>query len=437
MQLDELFVDASTVGMVMHRPAGAIERVNSAALEMLGLTLDQITGRTSIDPRWRAVHPDMSDFPGEHHPAMRTLRTGESVRGEIMGVFNPVVQAYRWITVDSLPVMVDGERWAFVTFIDISELRAAQARAESTLRAVDEHAIVSETDTAGVIVHANDAFCQISGYTRDELIGSTHRLVRSGVHPPEFYRDMWTTIVAGRVWHGEICNMRKDGSHYWVQSTIAPLTSPVGGACGYISIRTDITAQVEAAELAAKCARVDDLTGLFNRRHFNEQLLSQWQQSAPTHRPLALIMLDVDRFKDYNDRWGHQGGDEALRTVAAVLTREVAAEGIADTCVARWGGEEFAVLLSGANADAAARLAGRILAGIRTSGLRHADGSSPLTVSAGVGVAAERAVTSPAALVTAADARLYEAKRAGRDCVVGLEADDWRATSLVDVAGDQ
>lgn len=437
MQLDELLVDSSTVGIVVQRPDGAIERVNAASLTMLGLTLAQITGRTSIDPRWRAVHVDLTDFPGDQHPAMRVLRTGETVRGEIMGVFNPVVGDYVWITIDAVPLAVDGERWAFVTFVDITELRVAQARAESTLRAVDEHAIVSETDTAGVIVHANDAFCQISGYSRDELIGATHRLLRSGVHSPDFYRDMWDTIVAGGVWHGQICNLRKDGSLYWVQSTISPLTSPVGGHTGYISIRTDITAQVEAAELASKDARTDDLTALSNRRNFDEQLLTQWQRSSPMRIPLALIMLDVDRFKDYNDSWGHQRGDEALQAVAEAVLREVSATDNAEACCARWGGEEFAVLLPGTRAAEAQHLAGAILARVRAANLPHQDGSGPLTLSAGVAVAAERSVTSPAGLVAAADDRLYQAKRAGRDRVSSVCGECDEEPLLVDVARDE
>ncbi|HEY0946753.1 MAG TPA: PAS domain S-box protein, partial [Opitutaceae bacterium] len=83
---------------------------------------------------------------------------------------------------------------------------------------VDAHAILAITDANGVIVFANDRFCEISGYERSELIGKTHRVVKSGVHPPEFFADLWRTIIAGRVWHGTICNRAKDGHRYWVES---------------------------------------------------------------------------------------------------------------------------------------------------------------------------------------------------------------------------
>lgn len=107
--------------------------------------------------------------------------------------------------------------------------------------ALDQHAIVSITDTKGTIVYANDRFCEISGYRRDELIGKNHRIVKSGVHPPETYCDMWGTIALGHVWHGEICNRAKNGHFYWVSATIVPLLGHDGQPEQYIGIRTDIS----------------------------------------------------------------------------------------------------------------------------------------------------------------------------------------------------
>ena len=124
----------------------------------------------------------------------------------------------------------------------------ARLRLEQLRLAIDAHAIVSIADAQGRITYVNDKFCTISGYSRAELIGQNHRLLKSGMHEPAFYAEIWRTIGAGRVWHGEICNRRKDGSHYWVAATIYPVVDSRGRPVEYVSIRTDITAVREGEE---------------------------------------------------------------------------------------------------------------------------------------------------------------------------------------------
>ena len=127
-------------------------------------------------------------------------------------------------------------------------LRTTLYERERQQHALDAHAIVSIADAAGNILYANDRFCEASGYSRHELVGKSHRIVKSGMHPAELYADLWQTISRGLIWHGELCNRRKDGSFYWVETTIVPFLDDEGRPYQYISIRTDITHVKEAEQ---------------------------------------------------------------------------------------------------------------------------------------------------------------------------------------------
>jgi PAS domain S-box-containing protein len=141
------------------------------------------------------------------------------------------------------------------------DLQSALSDLANQKFALDQHAIVSITDLAGDITYANDKFCQISGYTREELLGNNHRLINAGVQSKAFFSQLWQTILAGRVWHGEVCNRSKRGNIFWVQATLVPLLDDDGAPRQFIAICTDITARkVMQATMAQTKERLRRIT---------------------------------------------------------------------------------------------------------------------------------------------------------------------------------
>ncbi len=277
--------------------------------------------------------------------------------------------------------------------------------------ALDKHAIVSSTDVKGDITYANDKFCEISGYSRKELIGQNHRLLKSDEHSLKFYRDMWRTIGHGRIWHGDVKNWKKDGSEYWLKATIVPFLDESGKPFQYVSIRTDITDQKQAVKLKVM-AHHDHLTGLPNRNLFGDRLMLAIAEAKRHGGQLAFMYLDLDKFKPINDRLGHGVGDEVLKEVARRLKENIRE---IDT-VARIGGDEFAVILAPPTTlEDSKRTAERLLQVL--SEPIQAKGHE-CTVSASIGVSVyPKDATDAEELVKCADSAMYRVKDSGRNGV--------------------
>ncbi|CCQ75293.1 diguanylate cyclase domain-containing protein [Magnetospira sp. QH-2] len=282
-------------------------------------------------------------------------------------------------------------------------------------RMLDTYVISSTTDLDGNITWVSKAFCDVSGFSEEELLGRNHNLVRHPDTPDRLFRDMWRTLRAGEDWSSEILNRTKDGEDFWLMSHISPMKNKQGDLVGYKSVRQDISNR----KLVEHLAVTDQLTGLHNRRHFDNQLDSLIRLSRRHQSPLVLAMLDVDYFKLYNDRYGHQEGDRVLKEVAQLLRENLRRP---DDHVFRTGGEEFCIILANMEADAARDQLERIRQCIHDAGIVHEDNPAGGRLTVSIGFVCEcpgSGEAVPEKLYRRADEALYKAKAQGRNRLEG------------------
>lgn len=261
------------------------------------------------------------------------------------------------------------------------------------------------TNTSGKIVDVNHSFSDITGYTREEVIGHNPSMLSSGEQDKTFYKNMWSEILRTGRWQGEIHNRKKDGGLFIEWLRISAVKDSEGKTIQYVGVISDITAKKQTEQELHRNAHHDALTGLPNRLSLDQLLQQEINHSDRDDTELALLYIDLDRFKPINDSYGHLTGDVVLKTVAQRLGSVIRK---ADN-IARYGGDEFIALLSGITSrhtieEIIARMQSELRKPIEIDGRQHVIGAS-------IGIAIYPSDTEDATqLIIKADEAMYQAK---------------------------
>jgi diguanylate cyclase (GGDEF)-like protein/PAS domain S-box-containing protein len=328
-----------------------------------------------------------------------------------------------------------------VTFSNITDIISIQEELniEKILlkeykKIVDISTIVSKTDLKGKITYVNEKFCEISGYSRDELIGKSHSIVKHEDSKEETFRELWRTIRKGGIWTGIIKNKNKKGVPYFVDATIAPIMDGEGNIREFIGIRKDVTEEAllkedikRQNEELKRLTTIDSLTDSYNRRGLDDILKSEIIKHIENKtNNLSIIMCDIDRFKQVNDTYGHNNGDYVLAEFVNLLKKNLKNK---DT-ISRYGGEEFIIVLPETDKKDGVLLAeylrkkveefdfnniGKITTSFGVASLNELNKLSSIEYDKQKEGYLDAIITK---LTKKADNRLYEAKKQGRNKVI-------------------
>ena len=299
-----------------------------------------------------------------------------------------------------------------VTLTDITQRKRIELVLHIISSAFEAHGPMVICNADKIILQANKSFIDATGYAPEEIIGQHIRILKSNYHDEAFYTDLWQTVNQTGTWQGEVWDKHKSGEVNPKLLTISAVKNSTNVTTHYVGSFIDIADQKLAEEKIKHLAFYDSLTQLPNRCLLQERLKYSIDMAQRENKPLALLMLDLDRFKAVNDSLGHMAGDELLQQVAARMTARLRNVDM----VSRLGGDEFIVLLDDiAHPDDAARVAEEIISDLSKS--FNLTQSDDVRIGASIGISLyPQHGCSPETLLDHADAALYQAKDQGRGC---------------------
>jgi len=373
------------------------------------------------------------------------LQKGLPINGCIVDYDHSKQRLLKAFQIDSLlilPIFVNTEWWGFLgignnnqkalTDTDIEMLSTVSSIIGSAINnnrnlrslemssAVFEHTMdgVLITDTNNRILHVNDSFIEITGYTASEVIGKDPKLLKSGTHDKYFYHQVWESLTLNGYWQGEITNRKKNGEIYIAWLSVNTIKDKDGNIENFIGIFSDVTHHRKDAQNHAYLATHDPLTGLSNRLVLNDRLEHAIDHASRFSKCIAIIFCDLDDFKPINDTYGHSAGDEILKSVATTMKDILRKE---DT-VCRFGGDEFVIMLEELKSF---EFLEKILEKIRNiSSKPFVIENQNLSVGMSIGAAIYPTdADSPESLLKCADEAMYRAKKNGKNSIAFFQKD--------------
>lgn len=374
---------------------------NSAFIKMLGYSFEELQKLSTIDisakedkeKAYLALEEVLENGYKENYIKRYISKEGKEVYVNINASLMP----------DKKSILISTK--------NITQEVFTQRKLDEYIEIINKNVITSSTNLNREIIDVSDAFCNISGYLKDELIGNKHTLLSHPDTKKEFHDKIWGIISKNETWEGEVKNINKEGETYYLNSKIYPTLDKNGEKNGYMSISQDITNLKQVRELSIK----DGLTNIYNRRFFNEIFPNYIKSAKRDNELISFIILDVDFFKKYNDTYGHQKGDEALIKITEVLNDVFKR---ADDYTFRLGGEEFGGLFKTKSKAQSLDFTKNICKKIKDLKIPHEHGiDKSVSVSIGLICIEANEISDENRLYQEVDEQLYFAKENGRNRV--------------------
>lgn len=284
------------------------------------------------------------------------------------------------------------------------ELERQKFQLEEQNKIIDRYVLSSVSDLNGNVVDISSAFLELSGFTKKEVIGKNHSIFRAKEYSKEVFEEFWEVLKAGKQWKGELKNLTKEGKVYWIKTVIAPLFDKNGEKIGYKSIKVDITDKKYIESLSEH----DSLTGLYNRRKIEEYLTKYKEKVDRYDIDCSVVMIDIDDFKLINDQMGHIVGDKILEEFSNLMRNNLRKIDI----VARWGGEEFLLLLPHIDLEQGFELAEKLRQSVESNMF-----TNNIKVSSSFGISKLTSSKTVMQTIDEADRAMYQSKENGKNRV--------------------